>query len=110
MSKDVPITSITAREVYDSRGVATIEVEVVAGDGFGRTAAPFGAPGSRGEYEASAYGQLEVPGAIKAVQDEVAPKMIGLDAANIDDCDAVLKEIDGTANFDRLGGNTSSVA
>ena len=108
MTKNVPITSIIAREVYDSRGVATIEVEVAAGNGFGRTAAPFGAPGSRGEYEASAYGKLEVPGAVKAVHDEVAPKLVGLNAADVDNCDAVLKEIDGTTNFDRLGGNTSS--
>src|SRR6185295_5058313 len=100
MPKPLPISAISAREVYDSRGVATIEVDVTAGDGFGRSAAPFGAPGSRGEYEASAYGELGVPGAVKAVHTEVAPKLVGFDAADLAGCDRALKELDGTANFD----------
>jgi enolase len=108
MPKPLPISAISAREVYDSRGVSTIEVDVTAADGFGRSAAPFGAPGSRGEFEASAYGKLGVPGAVEAVKNEIAPKLVGLDAADLVGCDRALKELDGTANFDRLGGNTSS--
>lgn len=108
MTRAAPISSITSREVFDSRGVSTIEVEVIAGGGFGRSAAPFGAPGSRGEFEASAYGDLGVPGAIEAVHAEVAPKLQGHDAADLLGCDAALRAIDGTSNFDRLGGNTSS--
>ncbi len=102
------ITSVRARQVFDSRGVATIEVDVTTAEGHGRVAAPFGAPGSRGEYEASAYGSLEVPGAVRAVVEEVAPALVGLDAADLAACDDALRAVDGTANFDRLGGNTSS--
>lgn len=108
MTPKAPISSLAAREVFDSRGVATIEVEVVAGNGRARTAAPFGAPGSRGEFEASAYGSLGVTEAVKSVIDEVAPRLASLDAADVDACDAVLHSIDGTPNFDRLGGNTAS--
>lgn len=108
MPKPLRITSISAREIFDSRGVPTIEVEVAAGDGFGRSAAPFGAPGSRGEFEASAYGKLGVSGAVRAVHDEIAPKLRGMRAADLAACDAALQELDGTANFERLGGNTSS--
>jgi enolase len=108
MSKPLPITSVSAREVFDSRGVSTIEVEVVAGDGFGRSAAPFGAPGSRGEFEASAYGSLGVAAAVTVVHDEIEPGLLGLDASDLTGCDALLRELDGTASFDRIGGNTSS--
>ena len=52
---ETTITHIRYRTVYDSRGVETLEVDVITEKGFGRVAAPFGAPGSRGEFEASAY-------------------------------------------------------
>jgi enolase len=102
------IKSVTAREVFDSRGVLTIEVDVVAGDGWARSAAPFGAPGSRGEFEAPAYGSLGLDGAVKAVVEEVASRLVGMDGADVRRCDEVIREVDGTANFDRLGGNTAS--
>lgn len=108
MSAAAPIQSIDAREVFDSRGVATIEVEVTAGAGRGRSAAPFGAPGSRGEFEASAYGPLGVADAVKVVTTEVASRLVGHDASDLAGCDRVLTELDGTPNFDRIGGNTSS--
>lgn len=102
------IDRVHARAIYDSRGVATIEVEVGAAGHRVRAAAPFGAPGSRGEFEASAYGDLGVDGAVKAVAGEVAPLLLGHDALDLDGCDRLLRDLDGTANFDRLGGNTSS--
>jgi enolase len=108
MSKAAPIIEVVAREVFDSRGVTTIEVDVTTERGHGRTAAPFGAPGSRGEFEASAYGALGVTGAVKAVITEVADRLIGMDATDLDGCDAALRELDGTPGFARLGGNTSS--
>ncbi len=52
---ETTITHIRYRTVYDSRGVETLEVDVITEKGFGRVAAPFGAPGSRGEFEAPAY-------------------------------------------------------
>jgi enolase len=108
MSKPLPITSVSAREVFDSRGVPTLEVEITAADGFGRSAAPFGAPGSRGEFEASAYGTLGVAGAVDLVHDEIRPALLRFDAADLTGCDTLLRQLDGTANFDRIGGNTSS--
>lgn len=54
---DTIIRSIRYRTIYDSRGVETVEVDVLTDGGVGRTAAPFGVPGSRGEFEASAYGE-----------------------------------------------------
>jgi enolase len=61
-----------------------------------------------GESEASAYGALGVTGAVKAVLAEVAPRLVGVDAAGLAACDGVLHDIDGTPNFDRLGSNTAS--
>ncbi|MDH5364004.1 MAG: hypothetical protein OEW82_02400, partial [Dehalococcoidia bacterium] len=49
------IKNILARKVFDSRGVETLEVDVITENGFGRVAAPFGAAGSRGKFEAPAY-------------------------------------------------------
>src|SRR5664279_5268322 len=108
MTAGIPITSVAARELFDSRGVPTIEVDVRAGEGRGRSAAPFGAPGSRGEFEASAYGDLGVSGAVAAVNAEVGRRLVGLDASDLLSCDAVLHELDGTSHFEHLGGNTSS--
>ncbi len=108
MTSSPRIESVTSREVFDSRGVATIEVEVCARGARAVSAAPFGAPGSRGEFEASAYGALGVSGAVRAVGDDIAPQLVGLDVTDQAACDALLAEIDGTPNFDRLGGNTAS--
>lgn len=104
----VAIASVRAREVFDSRGVPTIEVDVRAGSGRGRSAAPFGVPGSRGEFEASAYGALGVTKAVQMVETEVVRRLVGRDATDLVACDATLRELDGTPNFARIGGNTSS--
>jgi enolase len=108
MSKKTTIEKIQARVVFDSRGVATIEVDVFTNSGWGRNAAPFGAPGSRGEFEASAYGTVGVEGAVKVVEKDLAKALIGMDASDLRACDNKIREIDGTANFSRIGGNTSS--
>ncbi len=108
MAKKTTIEKILAREVFDSRGVPTIEVDVFTSSGWGRNAAPFGAPGSRGEYEASAYGSIGIEGAVQVVNIEMAPRLAGMDAAELSRCDARIREIDGTANFGRIGGNVAS--
>jgi enolase len=102
------VKKIEAREVFDSRGVPTIEVEVFTAAGRGRSAAPFGAPGSRGEFEAPAYGAKGVAGAVKFIARELAPSLIGKDASETSRCDAIIREADGTPNFARLGGNPAS--
>src|ERR1039458_6301494 len=108
MSQDSIIRQILAREIFDSRGVLTIEVDVITEKGWGRNSAPFGAPGSRGEFEAPAYGSAGIEHAPKIILKEIAPRLLGTDAADTGLCDQILKEIDGTTNFTRIGGNTSS--
>jgi enolase len=108
MTDKCNIKKITAREIFDSRGVKTIEVDVITGGGKGRNAAPFGAPGSRGEYEASAYGTTGIDNAVHVVLTEIAPNLAGMDASDLSRCDQVIRDIDGTANFGRIGGNTAS--
>ncbi len=108
MTKECIIKKVLAREVFDSRGVPTIEVDVITESGWGRNAAPFGAPGSRGEYEASAYGSVGITGALNAVLNELGPQLVGMDASKLSLCDTLIKKFDGTANFGRIGGNTAS--
>ncbi len=108
MAKKCSIENICAREVFDSRGVLTIEVDVFTNRGWGRNAAPFGAPGSRGEFEASAYGSVGFDGAVQVVARDLAPRLVGLDASELSLCDSVIKEVDGTSNYARIGGNVAS--
>jgi enolase len=75
---------------------------------MGRNAAPFGAPGSRGIYEVTAYGSIGLTGALEVVEKEIAPRLQGVDAADTNLCDAIVNEIDSSENFVRIGGNTSS--
>ena len=93
MYKYLPITDVYAREILDSRGNPTIEVEVLAGDEFcGRASVPSGA--STGKYEAlelrdkeERYGGLGVQQAADHVNARIAPEVIGmnvLDQAAVD--------------------------
>ncbi len=72
-------------------------------------AAPFGAPGSRGEFEAPAYAPGGLAETRKLLDREIIPALIGADAAMQEKFDDRLIELDGTANFERIGGNTSTV-
>lgn len=107
---DTRIKEIRRRTVFDSRGVETLEVGILTkGGGFARMAAPFGAPGSRGEFEAPAYAPGGLPETIGLLDKEIIPALIGMDAAQQDKIDDLLVSLDGTANFERIGGNTSTV-
>jgi enolase len=106
------IEEITAREIIDSRGNPTIEVDVVLDDGaFGRAAIPSGA--SKGTHEAlelrdgdsKRFHGRGVEQAVQNVVQEIAPAVIGLDAVAQGKIDQVLIELDGTANKSRLGAN-----
>src|SRR5512135_1327941 len=108
MAKKCILEKIQARHVFDSRGVPTIEVDVFTDRGWGRNAAPFGAPGSRGEFEASAYGSVGIEGAVEVIERDLAPRLVGQDAAKLKQCDALIKKVDGTANYGRIGGNAAS--
>lgn len=106
------IADLYAREILDSRGNPTVEVEVVLEDGtVGRAAVPSGA--STGTYEAvelrdgdaGRYGGKGVLRAVEHVNDEIATEVVGLNAVDQAEIDALLVELDGTENKSRLGAN-----
>ncbi|WP_298091953.1 phosphopyruvate hydratase [uncultured Sphingomonas sp.] len=106
------IIDIHGRQILDSRGNPTVEVDVLLEDGsFGRAAVPSGA--STGAHEAvekrdgdkSRWMGKGVDQAIDAVNDEIAQAVIGLDAEDQADLDRVMIELDGTENKGRLGAN-----
>lgn len=106
------ITEVYAREVLDSRGNPTIEVEVYTETGaFGRALVPSGA--STGEYEAvelrdndaSRYMGKGVLKAVENVNDIIADKIIGFDVTDQIGIDQAMIELDGTENKGKLGAN-----
>lgn len=110
----VEIETVFAREILDSRGNPTLEVDVTLSDGgFGRAAVPSGA--STGAHEAvelrdgdkSRYGGKGVMDAVTNVNTEIADTLWGLEADNQRGIDQVLIELDGTENKSRLGANAT---
>lgn len=106
------IDFIDAREILDSRGNPTVEVDVVLADGsVGRAAVPSGA--STGAHEAvelrdgdkARFGGKGVLGAVANVTERIAPELLGLDAADQSGIDALLIDLDGTPNKGELGAN-----
>ena len=105
------IENIHARQILDSRGNPTVEVEVRLTSGAGgRAAVPSGA--STGEFEAtelrdggSAWGGKGVTRAVANVESEIAPALKGRDAGDQEGLDRALIELDGTPNKSRLGAN-----
>ena len=106
------ITDIHAREILDSRGNPTVEVDVTLEDGsMGRAAVPSGA--STGLHEAvekrdgdkSRYMGKGVREAVAAVNGEIADALVGFEATEQEAIDAALCELDGTDNKGRLGAN-----
>jgi enolase len=106
------IADIIGREILDSRGNPTVEVDVVLEDGsFGRAAVPSGA--STGAHEANEkrdgepdrYMGKGVRDAVEAVNGEIANAVIGLDAEDQRRLDQIMLDLDGTPNKARLGAN-----
>ena len=106
------ITSIKAREIIDSRGNPTVEVDVCASDGsFGRAAVPSGA--STGEHEAielrdgakKRYLGKGVQKAVKNVNEKIAPKLKRIDVTSQRKIDEIMIKLDGTPNKSKLGAN-----
>ncbi|WP_247048593.1 MULTISPECIES: phosphopyruvate hydratase [Arthrobacter] len=106
------IDAIHAREILDSRGNPTVEVEVLLSDGqIGRAAVPSGA--STGEHEAvelrdgdkGRYLGKGVQKAVDAVIDQIAPALIGFDATDQRSIDQAMIDLDGTPNKSKLGAN-----
>ncbi|MBB5986315.1 phosphopyruvate hydratase [Sphingobium lignivorans] len=106
------ILDIHARQILDSRGNPTVEVDVLLEDGsFGRAAVPSGA--STGAYEAvekrdgdkNVYLGKGVLQAVAAVNDEISQVVVGMDAEDQGDIDEAMIALDGTENKARLGAN-----
>ena len=106
------ITDVYAREILDSRGNPTVEVEVMLDDGsFGRAAVPSGA--STGAFEAvelrdtddARYLGKGVLSAVDHVNEEIAEEIIGMDASDQRAIDYALLELDGTENKSSMGAN-----
>lgn len=106
------IVHIRGREILDSRGNPTVEVEVMTEDGaIGRAAVPSGA--STGAYEANEmrdddrkrYGGKGVLKAVEHVNDVIAPELMGEDVEDQALVDRIMLELDGTDNKSRLGAN-----
>ncbi|HET7823762.1 MAG TPA: phosphopyruvate hydratase, partial [Anaeromyxobacter sp.] len=106
------IINVTAREILDSRGNPTVEVEVAVASGdVGRAAVPSGA--STGAHEAvelrdgdkARYLGKGVRKAVAHVLDVIAPTVVGLDASEQATLDRRMIELDGTANKGKLGAN-----
>lgn len=111
MFRKLRITDIYAREILDSRGNPTIEVEVLAGEDIvGRAQVPSGA--STGRYEAmelrdgeERYHGLGVTRAVNHVNDKIAREIIGMNVFDQCEIDRVLIRLDGTENKSNLGAN-----
>jgi enolase len=106
------IESVYAREILDSRGNPTVEVEIELSDGgFGRAAVPSGA--STGVHEAlemrdgdkARFGGKGVLKAVENVNEIIAPEVEGMDALDQAGVDQVMLELDGTLNKSKLGAN-----
>ena len=106
------IKEVYAREVIDSRGNPTVEVEIYTeSDGFGRAIVPSGA--STGEYEAvelrdgdkKRYNGKGVLKAVSNVNDIIGPEIIGMNVFDQAAIDKFMIELDGTENKSKLGAN-----
>ncbi|HIZ35616.1 MAG TPA: phosphopyruvate hydratase [Candidatus Ruania gallistercoris] len=106
------IEAVGAREILDSRGNPTVEVELALDDGsFARAAVPSGA--STGAFEAverrdgdkSRYLGKGVENAVSAITETIAPEILGLDAADQRHLDQTLIDLDGSPNKGKLGAN-----
>ena len=113
MYKYLPITDVYAREILDSRGNPTVEVEVLAGENiYGRASVPSGA--STGQFEAvelrdgeERYRGLGVTRAVDNVNTKIAPELIGVNVFEQTEIDRIMLKLDGTANKSNLGANAT---
>ena len=111
MRRTMKITSVTAREILDSRGNPTVECAVSAGDLFASAAVPSGA--STGTHEAlelrdhdpKRYGGLGVLKAVDNIRKLIGPKIKNLDPRDQSKIDELMVSLDGTPNKSRLGAN-----
>jgi enolase len=99
------IEDVIARKVFNSRGEETVEVDIITTSGFGRIAAPAGK--SRGKAEVIYYPPGGVDQAVKKVEEDIAPEIVGLGADCQEEIDKTLRDVDGSKDFRAIGGNTA---
>src|SRR5207245_6753299 len=100
------IDGASIRKILDSRGNATIEVEIRAGNVTVRAAAPSGA--STGAHEPKALPEGGVDEAIRIFRESVGPRIKGREVSDQAGLDRTLREIDATRNFARMGCNVAT--
>ena len=98
------IERVSVRKILDSRGNATVEVDLFAGGRF-RVGAPSGA--STGAHEAQALPAGGADEALRVFAQDITPRVRGREVADQEGLDHLLREIDGTPNFSRIGGNVA---
>ncbi|HOO03810.1 MAG TPA: phosphopyruvate hydratase [Methanomassiliicoccales archaeon] len=110
---DVTITRVWSREVLDSRGNPTVEAQVEAGKVTVTAIAPSGA--STGTFEAlelrdggNRYSGKGVLKAVRNVRELISPRLKGMDVTDLKAVDEAMRELDGTDNMGRLGGNATT--
>lgn len=97
------IVDLVMRKILDSRGNKTVEVDILTEGGMGRFSAPSGA--STGAHEVSAFAKDGLDSGIAVFEKEVVPELLGFDTLDQVDLDFMLRDIDGTENLERIGGN-----
>ncbi len=98
------IEDVHYRVVFDSRGNETVECEIVAGEVVAKAMAPSGASTGSGEAV------VVSPYKFEEIEDEVSKAIIGMSVFDQESVDEALREVDGTENFSRIGGNFSITA
>ena len=104
------IKSIKAREILDSKGNPTVEVDLYTEEGKFQASVPSGV--SKGKYEVvelrdggTRYGGKGVLNAVRNVNEIIAPKLIGMEVTKQKETDQLMRELDGTQNKSKLGAN-----
>jgi len=108
MASSGRITQARSRLVYDSRGDETIEVELNSGREYAIVSAPAGK--SRGRGEVQPYPGNSVEEAVKVFNRLLSERLVGVDPFDQVGLDQMLKEVDGTGRFEKIGGNTAYAA
>jgi len=112
IKSDGKVVGVNAREILDSRGNPTVEVDLTTSDGVFRAAVPSGA--STGAYEAhelrdgdkQRYGGKGVLKAVENINETIGPKILGMDVSKQESLDSVLLELDNSTNKSNLGANS----
>jgi len=103
------ICRMVARKIIDGMGRGTIELEIETESGQAVAAPSLAHPRTQGQFEIVHYPKGGVDEAIRIIREQIMPKLIGREAADQAAVDRMLKEIDGTPNFAKIGGNTAEV-